>query len=103
MTTMGGLEGGYRRLLRWYPSAYRGRHEEEILAVLMAAAQPGQRRPGARDSLDLVWSALKIRTRMIVRGAADSQPWAAALAMVGVLLPLLMLVLKLTIFLDKGA
>jgi hypothetical protein len=102
MTTAGGLERGYRRLLRWYPPSYRGRHEEEILGVLMAAAQPGQRRPSARESLDLLWSALKIRIRMTLRGA-DSQPWAAALALVGVLLPLLMLLLKLTELLDRGA
>ena len=102
MTTAGRLEGGYRRLLRWYPPSYRSRHEEEILGVLMAAAQPGQRRPGARESLDLLWSAVKIRIRMTLRGA-DSQPWAAALAQVGVLLPLLMLLLKLTEFLDRGA
>jgi hypothetical protein len=102
MTTSGGLEGGYRRLLRWYPPSYRCRHEEEILGVLMAAAQPGQRRPGVRESLDLLWSALKIRMRITLRGA-DSQPWAAALALVGVLLPLLMLLLKLTEFLDRGA
>jgi hypothetical protein len=101
MTAAGRLEGGYRRLLRWYPALYRKRHEEEILGVLMAAAQPGQRRPGTRDSLDLLWSALKIRIRMTLRGA-DSQPWAAALAMVGVLLPLLMLLLKLTDFLAEG-
>jgi len=102
MTATGDLEGGYRRLLRWYPTSYRGRHEEEILGVLMAAAQPGQRRPAVRESLDLLWSALKIRARTILRGA-DSQPWADALAFVAVLLPLLMLLLKLTIFLDRGA
>ncbi len=101
MTTARGLEGGYRRLLRWYPSSYRKRHEEEILGVLMAAAHPGQGRPGARESADLLWSALKIRIRMTLRGA-DSQPWQAALALVGVLLPLLML-LKLTEFLYRGA
>ena len=81
MTTSGGLEGGYRRLLRWCPPSYRCRHEEEILGVLMAAAQPGQRRPGVRESLDLLWSALRIRMRITLRGA-DSQPWAAALALV---------------------
>ena len=102
MTTARGLEGGYRRLLHWYPSSYRKRHEEEILGVLMAAAQPGQHRPGARESADLLWSALKIRIRMTLRGA-DSQPWQAALALVGVLLPLLMLLLKLTEFLSRGA
>jgi hypothetical protein len=102
VTTSGGLERGYRRLLRWYPPSYRCGHEEEILGVLMAAAQPGQRRPSVRESLDLLWSALKIRMRTTLRGA-DSQPWAAALALVGVLLPLLMLLLKLTEFLDRGA
>lgn len=101
-TGPGGLEAGYRRLLRWYPASYRGRHEEEILGVLMAAAQPGQRRPGPRESLDLVWSALKIRIRMALRGA-DSQPWAAAFVLAGVAIPLLMLLLKLTGFLDRGA
>ena len=102
MTTAGGLEGSYRRLLRWYPSSYRNRHEEEILGALMDAAQPGQRRPGARESVDLLWSALKIRIRMTLRGA-DSQAWQAALTLVGVLLPLLMVLLKLTEFLDRGA
>src|SRR5215467_2301833 len=102
MTTAPGLEGNYRRLLRWYPSSYRTRHEEEILGVLMDAAQPGQRRPGARESADLLWSAVKIRIRMTLRGA-DTQAWQAALTLVGVLLPLLMLLLKLTEFLDRGA
>jgi hypothetical protein len=48
-----------------------------------------------------VWSALKIRIRMATR-RADSQPWAAALALTGVLLPLLMLLLKLAFFLEGG-
>lgn len=102
MMAAGGLEARYRRLLRWYPPSYRGRHEDEILGVLMAAAQPGQRRPGARESLDLLWSALQIRIRMILRGA-DSQPWADALAQAGLLIPLLMLLMKLTEFLYTGA
>jgi hypothetical protein len=102
VTAAGGLEKSYRRLLRWYPALYRHRHEEEILGVLMAAAQPGQRRPGARESADLVWSALKIRIRMVTR-SAGSEPWAAALALTGVLLPLLILLLKLVLFLDRGA
>ena len=102
MTTPGRLERRYRRLLRWYPPSYRDRHGEEILGVLMAAARPGQRRPGARQSLDLLWSALQIRIRTVLRGAG-SEPWAAALALTGVVLPLLMLLLKLTEFLDRGA
>jgi hypothetical protein len=101
VTAAGGLEAGYRRLLRWYPRLYRRRHEEEILGVLMATAQPGQQRPGARDSLDLLRSALKIRIRVILRG--ENQPWAAALALVAVLIPLLMLLLRLTLFLYQGS
>jgi hypothetical protein len=102
VTAVGGLEKSYRRLLRWYPALYRHRHEEEILGVLMATARPGQRRPGARESADLVWSALKIRIRMATR-IAGSEPWAAALALTAVLLPLLLLLLKLVLFLDRGA
>jgi len=101
VTAAGGLEKSYRRLLRSFPALYRSRHEEEMLGVLMAAAQPGQRRPGVRESADLLWSALKIRIRMATR-RADSQPWAAALALTAVLLPLLMVALKLTFFLVQG-
>jgi hypothetical protein len=102
VTAAGGLEKSYRRLLRSFPALYRRRHEEEILGVLMAGAQPGQRRPGTRESADLLWSALKIRIRMATR-RADRQPWAAALALTAVLLPLLMVALKLTFFLVQGA
>ena len=95
MSTAGGLEGGYRRLLRWYPAWYRGQHEEEMLGVLMTAARPGQRRPGVRESADLLWSALRIRVRTVLRGAA-SRSWADALTLFGVLVPLLMVVLRVT-------
>jgi hypothetical protein len=33
-----GLEGRYRRLLRWYPAGHRAVHQEEMLGVLMAGA-----------------------------------------------------------------
>jgi hypothetical protein len=96
------LEASYRRLLRCYPAWYRGQHEEEMLGVLMTAARPGQRRPGVRESADLLWSALKIRIRAVLRGA-DSQPWADALTQFGVLLPLLMVVLRVTELCVGGA
>lgn len=102
MSTAGGLEGSYRRLLRCYPAWYRGQHEEEMLGVLMTAARPGQRRPAVRESADLLWSALKIRARTVLRGAA-SQPWADALTQFGVLLPLLMVVLRVTELCAGGA
>jgi hypothetical protein len=40
------LERAYRRLLAWYPRAFRRENGQEILAVLMACATDGQRRPG---------------------------------------------------------
>ena len=57
MTESSGLEQGYRRLLAWYPSAYRREHADEILAVLMAGAGEGQRRPRLAESANVLWSA----------------------------------------------
>ena len=46
MTDQEHLERAYRRLLAWYPREFRREHGPEILAVLMADARDGQRRPG---------------------------------------------------------
>jgi hypothetical protein len=46
MTDQANLERGYRRLLACYPRAFRRENGQEILAVLMACAPDGQRRPG---------------------------------------------------------
>jgi hypothetical protein len=55
------LERGYRRLLAGYPKAYRRENGPEILAVLMAAAGPGQRRPGLAEAADLIRGGLRMR------------------------------------------
>ena len=47
------LERRYRRWLKWYPTAFRREHEEEIIGVLMASAQDGQDGPGLMECLDL--------------------------------------------------
>ena len=57
------LERGYRRWLRWYPRSFRREHEAEILAVLLAGAREGQRRPEPTECLDLLRSALWMRLR----------------------------------------
>jgi hypothetical protein len=57
------LERHYRRLLSWYPEAFRREYEDELLGVLLAGAQDGQRRPGAMDSLDLAINAFRMRLR----------------------------------------
>ena len=45
MTDQEHLERAYRRLLAWYPREFRRENGQEILAVLMAGAPDGQRRP----------------------------------------------------------
>jgi hypothetical protein len=59
------LERRYRRLLAWYPRAFRQEHEQEILGVLMAGADEGQQRPRLGEAADLiryaVWMRLGLR------------------------------------------
>jgi hypothetical protein len=61
MTSMPELERGYHRLVACYPRSFRGENEEEIVAVLLATALPGQRRPGVAESLDLLRGAVRMR------------------------------------------
>lgn len=63
MTDSVRLERRYRRLLAWYPRAFRREHEEEILYVLMAGAEDGHWRPGLAESADLLRSAVWMRLR----------------------------------------
>jgi hypothetical protein len=63
MSNRNDLERRYRRLLGWYPRTFRRDHEEEVLAVLMADAREGQRRPGLAASADLIRSGLWMRLR----------------------------------------
>ena len=62
-TDSASLERGYRRLLAFYPRAFRRENEEEILAVLMACAQDGQTRPTLEAAADLVKGAARMRLR----------------------------------------
>ena len=63
MSVSADLERHYRRLLACYPRRYRRRHEEEILAVLLAGARPGQRRPSLAEAASLVRSGAAMRLR----------------------------------------
>jgi hypothetical protein len=60
MTSSSQLERGYRRVLACYPKAFRRESEEEILAVLMATADQGQRRVGLAGSADLLMGAVRM-------------------------------------------
>jgi hypothetical protein len=55
------LERRYRRLLAFYPKAYRRGHEQEMLAVLIAGAAERQRRPSLEEAIDLVSNAILMR------------------------------------------
>ena len=61
MTDQEHLERAYRRLLAWYPREFRRENEQEILAVLIAGAPHGQRRPGLAEAADLIRSGLWLR------------------------------------------
>jgi len=87
------LERRYRRLLRCYPPGHREVHREEMLGVLLATARPGQRAPGARQTVNLVACGLAIRARRTLRSLAD-EPWQDALAVVSLITPVLMLIIS---------
>jgi hypothetical protein len=89
----GKLERGYRRLLFFYPAAYRRVHEEEMLAVLMTAAPAGKRRPGIAEAADLIWGALRVRCQPSRDGAEPA--WRDALAVLSVIVPVLVLAISI--------
>ena len=73
------LERSYRRLLAFYPAAYRRVHEEEMLAVLMTAAPQDKRLPGLAETADLLVGALRVRCQPSRGGMAA---WRGALALI---------------------
>ena len=83
------LERRYRRLLRCYPPGHRQVHREEMLGVLLATARPGQRAPGARQTVNLVACGLAIRARRALAG----ESWQGALAVVSLITPAVMLII----------
>lgn len=87
------LEDRYRRLLAWYPKAHRALHEEEMLAVLLAAAAPGRDRPSAREAFDLLRGGSAIRLRRAV-GSVSRRHWRAAYSLAALLAPIWLLVIQ---------
>jgi len=83
MTDQADLERGYRRLLAWYPPEFRRENGQEILAVLMAGARDGQRRPGLAESADLIRSGLWMRLRPRVPRSARTVQAAVRLMCAG--------------------
>jgi hypothetical protein len=114
------MEKWYRRLLALYPKDHRREHAEEMVGVLLLAAdgdaQVRTPKPVAwalrfgqhtADSADLVGGALRIRGRIALNRlkrahwlswTVRDQRWSDALAVVSVVAPLLLLVAALTEF-----
>ncbi|MEW2145414.1 hypothetical protein AB0869_21635 [Micromonospora vinacea] len=84
------LERRYRRLLAVYPWQHRRVYEDEMLAVLLAGARPGQRRPGAAEVRDLVGAGLRARLRVGARGFTEPS-WADAATVTGLLVGVVLL------------
>ncbi|MGK5740441.1 hypothetical protein [Micromonospora sp. URMC 103] len=84
------LERRYRRLLAAYPWEHRRVYEDEMVAVLLAGARPGQRRPAAGEVRDLVGAGLRARLRVGARGFT-APAWADAAAVTGLLAVMLLL------------
>jgi hypothetical protein len=70
MSDRAALERWYRRLLLAYPRAFRRQNGPEILAVLMACAPDGQRRPSLAEAADLIRGGLWMRLRPGVPASA---------------------------------
>ncbi len=79
MTEVTDLERRYRRLLAWYPKAFRREHEDEMLVVLMAGARGGRPRPGLADSADLIRNAIWMRIRPWAQRPAPTVVWGLRL------------------------
>lgn len=83
------LERRYRRLLRLFPAHYRRAWEEELLAVLLQAANPGQRQVQPAEAFALLWQAGKAWAHTAV--SADRNANHQGAAILTVTLPLLLL------------
>jgi len=84
------LESRYRRLLSWYPWSHRRVYEEEMLAVLVSGARPGQRRPTIGETANLIVSGLETRAQAAITGFAGPA-WIDAAAVMGLLAALVLL------------
>jgi hypothetical protein len=103
MTDQEHLERAYRRLLAWYPREFRHENEQEILAVLIADAPHGQRRPGLAEAADLIRSGLWLRLRPSVPRSARTVRAAVRLMYAGAAVSTVNLIILLAVIVDiKG-
>jgi hypothetical protein len=103
MTDQERLERAYRRLLAWYPREFRRENGPEILAVLMASARDGKRRPGLAGSADLIRSGLWLRLRPGVPRSARTVRAAVRVMYAGAAVSTVNLVIFLALIGDISA
>jgi hypothetical protein len=103
MTDQANLERAYRRLLAWYPREFRDENGPEILAVLMASAPDGQRRPGLAESADLIRSGLWMRLRPGVPRSARTVRAAVRFIYIGAAVSTVNLIILLPYLIDLKA
>lgn len=90
MNSAAALERRYRRLLAWYPRPFRAERQDEILAVLMAGAEQGQRRPRLTEAADLIKNAVVMRL-FPGRSGPERRDLADGLAVFSLVAPLFLL------------
>jgi hypothetical protein len=90
-------------LLAWFPRAFRRENGPEILAVLMACAREGRRRPGLAESADLIKSGLWMRLRPGVPRSAGTVRAAVRLMYAGAAVSTANLIMLLAIIADITA
>ena len=79
------LERRYRRLLGWYPHAYRAANADDMLGVALARSAPGRRWPEPGEAVNLIVSGIGERLGGMLR-PPDRRDTAAVLAIAGPLL-----------------
>jgi threonine/homoserine/homoserine lactone efflux protein len=57
------LEDRYRRIVRVFPARWRREHEDALIGTLLDAAEPGRESIGLGEAIDLVRSAVVVRSR----------------------------------------
>jgi hypothetical protein len=76
------LERRYRRLLAWYPAAYRAANGDDMLGVALARSASGQRWPEPGEAVNLIVSGVGERLAGMLR-QPDHRDTAAVLAIAG--------------------
>ena len=90
-------------MLAWYPRGSGEENGPEILAVLMACAPDGQRRPGLAQSADLIRSGLWMRLRPSVPRSARTVRAAVRLMYAGAAVSTVNLIILLAVIADIKA